>query len=219
MTATPPRPICQAPQRLHALDHLRAAMMWLGIVLHVCVVYMASPSPLPWHDDQSTPLADLLVAGIHAFRMPLFFILAGFFVALLVQQRGLAGMAWHRLRRLGLPFAVFWPPLLAATALLGLLFLHRMAYGTWVAYSVPKIADPGSHFGSPLYEFPFTDTKVYIGFTALLLNVVVVVVGTAVLRALKVPGGVDQTSPEDYHADAGDEGVEEELDPYAPAHG
>ena len=131
MTATPPRPICQAPQRLHALDHLRAAMMWLGIVLHVCVVYMASPSPLPWHDDQSTPLADLLVAGIHAFRMPLFFILAGFFVARLVQQRGLAGMAWHRLRRLGLPFAVFWPPLLAATALLGLLFLHRMAYGTW----------------------------------------------------------------------------------------
>jgi peptidoglycan/LPS O-acetylase OafA/YrhL len=33
--------------------------------------------------------------------------------------------------RLGLPFAVFWPPLFAATALLGLMFLHRMAHGTW----------------------------------------------------------------------------------------
>jgi SSS family solute:Na+ symporter len=30
--------------------------------------------------------------------------------------------------------------------------------------------------------------------------------------------GVDQTSPADYHADSGDQGVEEELDPHAPAH-
>lgn len=131
MTDDPSRSPTEAPQRLHALDHLRAAMMWLGIVLHASIAYMAAPSPLPWHDDLSTPVADLLVAVIHAFRMPLFFILAGFFVALLVQQRGLAGMARHRVRRLGLPFAVFWPPLFVATALLGLMFLHRMAHGTW----------------------------------------------------------------------------------------
>lgn len=126
-----PPPGAEPPSRLHALDHLRATMMWLGIVLHASVLYMAMPSPLPWHDDRSTPVADLLVAVIHAFRMPLFFMLAGFFVALLVQQRGLAGMAHHRLRRLSLPFAVFWPLLFAATAPLGLLFLHRMAHGTW----------------------------------------------------------------------------------------
>lgn len=131
MTAANPPSPSQALQRLHALDHLRAAMMWLGIVLHASIAYMVAPSPLPWHDDLSTPVADLLVAVIHAFRMPLFFILAGFFVALLVQQRGLVGMAHNRLRRLGLPFAVFWPPLFVATALLGLMFLHRMAYGTW----------------------------------------------------------------------------------------
>ena len=134
MTADP-SPLPPAPaspsQRLHALDHLRATMMWLGIVLHASIIYMAAPSPLPWHDDQSTPVADLLVAVIHAFRMPLFFVLAGFFVALLAQQRGLAGMARHRLRRLGLPFAVFWPVLFVATTLLGLMFLHRMAHGTW----------------------------------------------------------------------------------------
>jgi SSS family solute:Na+ symporter len=93
-----------------------------------------------------------------------------------------------------------------------------MAYGTLVAYSVPKIGDPGSHFGSPLYVFPFTDTKVYIGFTAILINLIIVVVGTMVLNAMKVPKGVDQTSPEDYHADEDDQGVETELDPSAPAH-
>lgn len=127
MTADPP----PSPQRLHALDHLRASMMWLGIVLHASIAYMVAPSPLPWHDDQSTPVADLLVALIHAFRMPLFFILAGFFAALLLQRRGPAGMARNRLLRLGLPFALFWPVLFAATAVLGLMFLHLMAYGTW----------------------------------------------------------------------------------------
>ncbi len=41
------------------------------------------------------------------------------------------------------------------------------------------------------------------------------IVGTVVLHALKVAEGVDQTKPSDYHADSGDEGVEEELDPLA----
>ena len=36
-----------------------------------------------------------------------------------------------------------------------------------VAYGNPKVGDPGSHFGSPLNEFPGTETLVYIGFTAL----------------------------------------------------
>ena len=69
-----------------------------------------------------------------------------------------------------------------------------MVCGTWTAYGNPKIGDPDSHFGSPLSEFPFTDTLVYIGFTAILLNLIVAVVGTAMLRALNVPGGVDATS-------------------------
>jgi len=117
--------------RLHALDNLRALMMWLGIVLHVSVSHMVNDSPLPWHDDRSTPVADLLSAFIHTFRMPVFFILAGFFAAMLVQKRGVRGMVGNRLRRLGLPFAIFWPPVFAASAVLALLFLHRMVRGTW----------------------------------------------------------------------------------------
>jgi solute:Na+ symporter, SSS family len=89
-----------------------------------------------------------------------------------------------------------------------------MGWGTWTAYGIPKIGEPGSHFGSPLSPFPFTDTLVYTGFTAILLNLIVVVALTVILRALKVDPGLDQTSPADYHADMGDEGVEEELDPY-----
>ncbi len=119
------------PERLYALDNLRALMMWLGIVLHVSVIHMVHDSPLPWQDDRTTPVADLMSAFIHTFRMPVFFILAGFFAAMLVQKRGVRGMVHHRLRRLGLPFAIFWPPLFAACAVLALLFLHRMVRGTW----------------------------------------------------------------------------------------
>ena len=61
-------------------------MVWFGIVLHVAVIHMAGPSVLPWRDNKTTPAADLLVAFMHAFRMPVFFILAGFFVALLIAQ-------------------------------------------------------------------------------------------------------------------------------------
>ena len=117
--------------RLYALDNLRAVMMWLGVVLHVAVIYMVAPSPLPWHDNQSSELADLLVALIHSFRMPVFFILAGFFVTMLVQRRGVRGMLKNRLMRLGLPFVLLWPVIYVACVVLALLFVHRMVRGTW----------------------------------------------------------------------------------------
>jgi hypothetical protein len=101
--------------RLHALDNLRAVMMWLGIVIHVAVMHMAGPSPINWHDPTSTRLADLLVAFIHVFRMPVFFIVAGFFVAMLAETRGPAAMLKHRFKRIALPFMVFWPLLLVVT--------------------------------------------------------------------------------------------------------
>lgn len=120
-----------APARLHALDSLRALMMWLGIVLHVSIIHMVQAPLVPWRDEQRTMAADLLVGFIHAFRMPVFFILAGYFVAQLLRSRGPRGLAVHRLRRLALPFVVFWPPVFLALGIFMLLFMHRMVRGTW----------------------------------------------------------------------------------------
>ncbi|QOY93488.1 acyltransferase family protein [Massilia sp. UMI-21] len=117
-------------KRLHAFDNLRAVMMWLGILLHVAINHTTGPSPLPWRDSQTSPVADLVLLFIHAFRMPVFFILAGYFVALLVARRGPKGMLAHRLRRLLLPFAIFWPVLIVCTTLLMLVYVHLMARGT-----------------------------------------------------------------------------------------
>ncbi|MEH6437892.1 acyltransferase family protein [Massilia sp. DD77] len=118
------------PGRLHAFDNLRAVMMWLGILLHVAINHTTGPSPLPWRDAQTSPIADLILIFIHAFRMPVFFILAGFFVALLVARRGPRAMLKHRMRRLALPFAIFWPVLIVCTTVLMLVYVHIMARGT-----------------------------------------------------------------------------------------
>jgi SSS family solute:Na+ symporter len=88
-------------------------------------------------------------------------------------------------------------------------WLHRWAllagwavgivYGTAAAYHQKSAAT--QHFGGSLATFPFTSTKVYIAFSALVLNIVVAVVLTLILRAIKAPEGVDATSPEDYYAE------------------
>ena len=46
-----------------------------------------------------------------------------------------------------------------------------------------------------------------------MLNLLVTVVLTFVFRAAGVEAGVDGTQPSDYHADAGDPAVADELDP------
>jgi solute:Na+ symporter, SSS family len=91
------------------------------------------------------------------------------------------------------------------------------AYGTWLAYGVPVVGEPGSHFGGPLVNFPGTETKVYIALIAFLANLLVAIVLTVVLRAMKVDEGVDSTRSDDYTADVGDEGVDPDLDPLPTA--
>ncbi len=91
-----------------------------------------------------------------------------------------------------------------------------MAYGTWLAYGVASPVK--AHFGGPLVDFPFTDTKVYIALVAFLANVIVTMVLTVVMRAMKVDEGVDQTRAQDFHADAVDPGVEDVREPGAAVH-
>ena len=52
--------------------------------------------------------ADLIVRLIHAFTLPTFFMMAGFFSAMLYLRRGAAEFARNRAARIALPFAVGW---------------------------------------------------------------------------------------------------------------
>lgn len=85
-----------------------------------------------------------------------------------------------------------------------------MTYGTWRAYATPSATQ--DHFGNTNL-IPLIGEKGYIGLTAFILNVIVVIVATVVLKALKVPDGEDRTRPSDYTADAGDPDVRADLPP------
>ncbi|HET9208056.1 MAG TPA: acyltransferase family protein, partial [Burkholderiaceae bacterium] len=98
--------------------NLRATMMWLGVVLHVAIVHRVLDSASFWRDPQTSPTADVVVMLIHVFRMPVFFIVSGFFAALLVERRRPGGMLANRVWRVGVPFVVFLPILFAATVVL-----------------------------------------------------------------------------------------------------
>ncbi|MFL0797958.1 MAG: acyltransferase family protein [Cellvibrionaceae bacterium] len=112
-------------QRYHSLDNLRGIIMWLGVVLHVCINHMAGVSNIPWRDSQTGEFADILLLFIHTFRMPAFFILAGFFTAFLLEKSSTRQMLIHRMKRLAVPFAIFWPILLIATMPLMQSFIER----------------------------------------------------------------------------------------------
>ncbi|MER7789432.1 sodium:solute symporter [Streptomyces sp. NPDC097640] len=86
-----------------------------------------------------------------------------------------------------------------------------MVYGTMAAYGVTTPTQ--KHFGGSQKEIPGIGEIGYIGFTAFVLNAAVVVVLTLVLRAVKAPDGVDETTAADYKADAGDPGVKADLPP------
>lgn len=120
-----------SPTRFHALDGLRAAMMLLGIVLHASVSYIVAVLPEnAWgYKDQSTSLAaDFLVLGIHIFRMPVFFVMAGFFAALLMERYGVTGMLRNRASRVLVPFLLFWV-ILSPLIFLGAAFANGQAAG------------------------------------------------------------------------------------------
>ncbi|HEY3440506.1 MAG TPA: acyltransferase family protein [Paludibaculum sp.] len=93
-------------ERYHAFDALRASMMLLGIVLHSATAYSTFPDVWWLKDPQTSRGADLLALYIHAFRLPAFFVMSGFFAALLMARRGWQGFLENRVARLGLPFVL-----------------------------------------------------------------------------------------------------------------
>jgi glucans biosynthesis protein C len=120
-------------RRYYGLDALRGAMMMLGIVLHAAMFYIASPPPdMPLIGDRNNSIVfDGVVAFIHSFRMPAFFVLAGFFAALLLQKRGLWDMYKNRLARVAAPLAVGLVTVLPVALWFMVLFAFAVRFGTY----------------------------------------------------------------------------------------
>ena len=79
-------------ERYHSLDALRAGAMVLGLVLHAGLVYTEPAivaNLLPGQDPFApTGAVFALTVWIHLWRMPLFFLLAGFFAQMVLERGG-----------------------------------------------------------------------------------------------------------------------------------
>src|SRR3546814_6544247 len=98
-------------ERLHYMDHLRALAMLPGVFFHAALAYSPVMSGfIPTADRQTSAWVDVVVWGLHLVRMPLFFLVAGFFAAWVIDRRGGTALARQHVRRIALPFLLAWPP-------------------------------------------------------------------------------------------------------------
>lgn len=93
-------------QRFHDFDALRAFAMLLGITLHACSAYRGSNGPVRDVSSDKSALFDEFFHAGHGFRMQLFFILSGFFTAMLHRRRGCRAMMKQRTIRIVVPLVV-----------------------------------------------------------------------------------------------------------------
>ena len=127
----PPPSLGSVKKRYHDLDALRAFAMLLGIVLHGALSFFPMPiwpaqdlhqpvvevpaalaAPLEQaglESPRSVNLYEMALHAIHGFRLSLFFLVSGFFTAMLWRNRGLKQLAKHRAKRILLPLVIFLP--------------------------------------------------------------------------------------------------------------
>ena len=121
-------------QRFHFIDNLRSIALLLGIIFHAALAYGPHFQNI-WIAADTTathPFFDYLSLWLHLFRMPLFFFIAGFCSLLLIEKYGSKGFITHRLKRVLLPFLVFFP-------LAGAAYFHALTWGASIVQSVPPI--------------------------------------------------------------------------------
>ena len=119
-------------QRRSDLDALRGFAMALGIVVHTSLAFYAGPWPV--HDTRPNSLLMLVMLAIHGFRMPLFFLLSGYFTMLVYQRRGLTSLIRQRFARIAVP-------LVLAMATIGVLNKWLQRYAIRSFQPEPAIAE------------------------------------------------------------------------------
>ncbi|WP_395849402.1 acyltransferase family protein [Cystobacter fuscus] len=92
-------------ERLHALDALRGFALLLGVVLHATLSFVPGFKYTGWPIIDNSPSATLGLAFfvIHLFRMPIFFLLAGFFARRQFHRQSTKGFLKERAKRILLP--------------------------------------------------------------------------------------------------------------------
>lgn len=85
--------------RFYYMDSMRSVLMMLGVVLHGALIYSTGEHWIV-SDSHKSEFFYLLGSTIHAFRMPTFFLIAGFFSMMGLKKYGAGTFAKLRLLRI-----------------------------------------------------------------------------------------------------------------------
>ena len=97
-------------QRYHNLDFLRAFAMLMGLVIHAPMLFWVPDFAKVFGIDNIAPAEEWVnVIGrfISSWRMPVFFLLSGFFAILVIERKGTSQFLRDRVIRVGLTCLVF----------------------------------------------------------------------------------------------------------------
>ena len=112
-------------ERYHSLDFLRATAMYLGVILHVTILF-GSPDRILWNfygEYYQDPIDYQITWGIHLFRMQFFYLIAGFFAEMVYLKKGGKYFSLNRLKRILVPF------------IFGCLIIYPLTLGVFAVYN------------------------------------------------------------------------------------
>ena len=96
--------------RLHNLDFLRAFAMMMGLVIHAPILF-TMPDVARDFQIENIPVLEswgwLVMSFISNWRMPLFFLLSGFFAVLVIEKKGNPYFVKDRIIRIGITCLLF----------------------------------------------------------------------------------------------------------------
>ena len=155
-------------------------MMLLGVVRHAAMSYEPTVfEAWPYKDAQADVLVHWVIVFIRVFQLPVFFVIAGFFGAYLVQARGIRGFLRHRWSRVGVVFLVAWP-LIAGTMYFVVTFAARFSsIPPTHTYTVPELTSA--------HAMRFIFMHLWFLYHLMILCVVA---GGVRLLFVRIPGGV-----------------------------
>jgi len=131
--------------RFYYMDSMRSVLMMLGVVLHSALIYSSGDHWIV-SDSHKSEFFNLLGSTIHAFRMPTFFIIAGFFSMMGLRKYGVNTFAKLRLLRI-------LPPLFFTALLINTVELYfrttviqqqPMSFTHFLIYELPQAWTSGA---------------------------------------------------------------------------
>lgn len=134
--------------RLHALDAVRAIALLSGIALHAALSYAPGVDSQLWplRDSQKGLAMSVTIFLIHVFRMPVFFLLAGFFAHMMFRRQGARQFLRNRAKRILLPLVLGWMACFLCIAGVVLWYLIRLNGGQMPQAIPPELASAGFTF-------------------------------------------------------------------------